>query len=187
MLMKKIYSIALVIIAAFVLTGCGDGGDEADKLEKRIEQLEHRVDEMETKIAEKSEDIADLDADTADDIDMDDGNSENSPAPTTAADTIAPDSMETLTKAVEEVTAKIDDAVPPSDIDEKRARFFNLKDEIDAISRRLDAYDDDMESQYKQNSLSYEDYRGRERLLEELEDTLDKSEDKLERTFKMDD
>lgn len=186
MLMKKINLLALVIITAFVLTGCGDG-DEVDKLEDRIEQLEHRVTEMETNITEKSEDTADLDADSDDDMEADSGNSEKSPTPTTAADTIAPDSMETLTKAVEEVTAKMDTAVPPSDIDKKRAQFFNLKDEMDAVSHRLDAYDDDMESQYKQNSLSYEDYRGRERLLKELEDTLDKSEDKLERTFKMDD
>lgn len=100
---------------------------------------------------------------------------------------LTPDTTESLTKAVDEVTAKADSAVPNGNTEEKRAQFFNLKDELDLTDQRLDSFDDYIESQYKQGQLSYEDYRSQEQILENLEDKLDASEDKLERTFGIDD
>lgn len=47
-----------------------------------------------------------------------------------------------------------------------------------------DAY---IEAQYKQGNLSYEDYRNQEQALEDIEDKLDASEDRLERTFGIND
>ena len=86
-----------------------------------------------------------------------------------------------------EVTNKADSAIPSDNTDEKRAQFIELKNEIDTVDHRLDKHDDYIENLYKRGEISYDDYRNQEKQLDELEDKLDASEDKLEYTFGIDD
>ncbi|MDE5780453.1 MAG: hypothetical protein K2I03_03115 [Lachnospiraceae bacterium] len=97
------------------------------------------------------------------------------------------DTIESLTNAVDEVTKKADSSIPSDNTDEKRAQFIELKDEIDTVDHRLDKYDDYIENLYKRGEISYDDYRNQEKQLDELEDKLDASEDKLEFNFGIDD
>ncbi|MDE6231940.1 MAG: hypothetical protein K2M60_01130 [Lachnospiraceae bacterium] len=97
------------------------------------------------------------------------------------------DTIESLTNAVDEVTKKADSTIPSDNKDEKRAQFIELKNEIDTVDHRLDKYDDYIENLYKRGEISYDDYRNQEKQLDELEDKLDASEDKLEFNFGIDD
>lgn len=170
----KLFVLPLAVLSVFTLTGCGNQDNTSyNKLEERVEQLEQEV----ASLKKASTDNSKNNVDTADSADN---------TADTAADTsknATTDTIESLTKAVDEVTAKTDSATPSGNTDEKTTQFFNLKDELDLIDQRLDSYEDYIESQYKQSNLSYDDYRNEERALKELEDKLDASEDKLERTF----
>ncbi|MBD5134339.1 MAG: entericidin EcnA/B family protein [Lachnospiraceae bacterium] len=97
------------------------------------------------------------------------------------------DTIESLINAVDEVTKKADSAIPSDNKDEKQAQFIELKDEIDTVDHRLDKHDDYIENLYKRGEISYDDYRSQEKQLDELEDKLDASEDKLEFNFGIDD
>lgn len=97
------------------------------------------------------------------------------------------DTIDSLTNAVDEVTKKADSAIPSDNKDEKKAQFIELKNEIDTVDHRLDKHDDYIENLYKRGEISYDDYRSQEKQLDELEDKLDASEDKLEFNFGIDD
>lgn len=175
----KLFTLSLTILSIFMLTGCGDDNNkDADypKLESRVAQLEQDVATLKNTAADNS--TSNLDAESPD-------NSDN-PSNTNSNETVS-DTIESLTSAVDEVTAKADSATPSGNTKENRTQFLNLKDELDLVDRRLDTYDDYIEAQYKQGNLSYEDYRKQEQALEDIEDKLDASEDRLERTFGIND
>lgn len=178
----KRFTLSLTILSIFMLTGCdADDNKDADypKLESRVAQLEQDVATLKNTAANHS--TSNLDTDSTDDS----GNSDT-PSNTNSNEAVS-DTIESLTSAVEEVTAKADSATPSGNTKENRTQFFNLKDELDLVERRLDAYDDYIEAQYKQSNLTYEDYRNQEQALEDIEDKLDASEDRLERTFGIND
>lgn len=174
----KSFVLPLAVLSVFTLTACGNQDNTSyNKLEERVEQLEQEVATLKKASTDNSINNVDI-TDSAD-------NTADTPADTSKNATT--DTIESLTKVVDEVTAKADSATPSGNTDEKTTQFFNLKDELDLIDQRLDSYEDYIESQYKQGNHSYDDYRSQKRTLKELEDKLDASEDKLERTFGIDD
>ena len=176
----KLLALSLSVLSIFMLAGCNDNDKNHayyDQLEKRVDQLEQEVATLKNTATDNSTNSFDVAGVTDNSIDLSN----------TVSNEDTSDTIESLTKAVDEVTAKADSATPSGSADEKRTQFFNLKDELDLVDRRLDTYDDYIESQYKQGNLSYEDYRNQERTLESMEDKLDASENKLERTFGIDD
>lgn len=168
--------LSLIVVFAFSFVGCGTGDNKREaELEKKIEQLKQQVAELEEKATNDS-------VSTSHNISSTD--KPNNVEATDATDNHVPsDTVESLTKDVKKVIQKADAATPSGNADEKKTKFFELKDELDLVEDRLDDYDDYIESQYKRGSLSYEDYKKQERSLSDLEDKLDVSEDKLERTF----
>ena len=48
------------------------------------------------------------------------------------------------------------------------------------MDNEIDAYEDELERMYRNNTLSYNDFRNYDYDLESIEDILDKAEDKLE-------
>ena len=176
---SKLFALSLTVLSIFILTGCDDD-DNKDanyrKLESRVAQLEQDIATLKNTGTDNS--TSSLDAESTD-------NSADSS--NTISNEAASDTIESLTSAVEEVTAKADSATPSGNKDESRTQFFNLKDELDLVERRLDTYYDYIEAQYKQGNLSYEDYRNQEQALEDIENKLDASEDRLERTFGIND
>ena len=173
---SKLFALSLTVLSIFILTGCDDD-DNKDanyrKLESRVAQLEQDIATLKNTGTNNSTNSESTD------------NSANSS--NTISNEAASDTIESLTSAVEEVTSKADSATPSGNTEESRTQFFNLKDELDLVERRLDTYDDYIKAQYKQGNLSYEDYRNQEQALEDIEDKLDASEDRLERTFGIND
>lgn len=173
--MKNLKGILLlfVTVSVFAVSGCksGDNSQEAE-LGKQIEELQKQVDDL-----KKGQAIP-----PADNIE-DAGTVQPSADVKPVATNVVSDTVESLSKEVDKVTAKVDSATIPKDQNEKRTNFYALKDELDSVEDRIDAYDDYMESQRKQGKLSYDDYKKQERQLDDLEDRLDAFEDILEKNF----
>ena len=177
--MKKIRLTAFVAIFvfAFALAGCSAGNDsEKEELEAKVEQLEQQVTDLQRSAGQESDSTADK-AVLPDNIQED-----NNTAAGSSGDT-----LDTLETAVSDAVKKVNSAKPSGSASDKRDQFFTLKHELESMEDRLDYYDDDMEAQYRQGSLSLEDYRAQEHSLELLENQLDMAEDTLEYTFGMDD
>lgn len=164
-IMKK-KNIALTgIITALLLTGCQTTNNtaETDELKQQIAQLEQQVTELEQQ-----------------------GTTAVVPE-TTPAENSTTDTLENLTKQVDDFAAKAEAAAPGNDNAVNTETFFSLKKESNQIENALDRHEDELERQLRAGTLTKEAFRETDRELERLEDILDNTEDRLEYTFGIDD
>ena len=205
--MKKKLLAAAGLIGVLVLAGCAGGtNSETEQLKQQIAQLEQQVTELENSSA--SDSAADASADDTASAQTDDAASTDATAdastdaaadaPTdTAADTAAdPAAGNTGTAAVptiDELTEEVDAFVKKADeealssAEKTLENYFTLKQEAEEIERDLERHEDDLEFQYRNRSLTPDDYRAKERELDLLEDKLDAAEDTLEYVYGIDD
>lgn len=94
---------------------------------------------------------------------------------------------EELSTMVDDFVKKADTAVPAGTGQESMEQFFSLKQAESQIDRALDLHEGELENQYRNGTLTSEEYRTLEQELEQLEDRLDDAEDRLERTFGIND
>ena len=198
--MKKRLLVAAGVAGLLVLAGC-QSGDSAgtEQLKQQIAQLEQQVTELENSSASDTADDT-ASADTADDT----ANTADTSTDAEAADTAAGDATaasdasagNTGTAAVltiDELTTKVDafvekaDAEAASSAEKVLENYFTLKQEAEEIDRELERYEDDLEYQYRNGSLTRDDYRAKEREADLLEDKLDAAEDTLEYVYGIDD
>lgn len=95
--------------------------------------------------------------------------------------------MDELSTMVDTFVTKAENASPSGTVSESTEQFFTLKQEEKQIDDCLDRHEDELESLYRNNSLTREEYKKLEHELERLEDKLDDAEDLLEYTFGIDD
>ena len=95
--------------------------------------------------------------------------------------------LDALTEKVQKAVQNADAATASGSLNERISVFFEHKTALDALDRELDALEDDFEAQYRSGSLRYEDFRTRDRKIEDLEESLDDAEDRLENRFALDD
>ena len=199
--MKKKLLAAAGLIGVLVLAGCAGGANsETEQLKQQIAQLEQQVTELENSSAADTADDAasaqtdDAAADTSTDAAADTSADQAAEASTGAADTAAAGNtgttatptFEELTEKVEAYVAKVDEDAASS-AQKTLENYFTLKQEEDAIDRELEYYEDDLEFQYRNGSLTRDEYRLKERELDLLEDKLDAAEDTLEFVYGIDD
>ena len=199
--MKKKLLAAAGLIGVLVLAGCAGGANsETEQLKQQIAQLEQQVTELENSSAADTADDAasaqtdDAAADTSTDAAADTSADQTAEASTGAADTAAAGNtgttatptFEELTEKVEAYVAKVDEDAASS-AQKTLENYFTLKQEEDAIDRELEYYEDDLEFQYRNGSLTRDEYRLKERELDLLEDKLDAAEDTLEFVYGIDD
>ena len=211
-IMKKqnLFVLSFVTLSLFTIAGCGTTNNNREaELEEKITKLEQQIATLE---AEKDENTTTDTSNTTDAsiqtnetgaIDNNGTITENSTTNQNGTNGNTADinrtddnqdtttdvssySIDSLTKEVDKIVKKVDVATPSKDTDKKRTEFFLLKDEVNVVENRIDEYDDYLESQYKKGDITYEDYRKKEKELDALEEHLDEAEDKLERTFGMD-
>lgn len=183
----KLCILSLSLLFAFILVGCGNAnGNREAELEEKITQLEQQIATLE---AEKTANVSVGEFNTTKNINQNGEVSATASGSVTTDERkdVSADTVESLTKEVDKVVKKIDAATPSKDKEKKETVFFQLKEELDIVEDRIDAYEDCVESQYRQGSISYEDYKKKEQQLEVLENKLDKWEDKLESSFRLDD
>lgn len=65
--------------------------------------------------------------------------------------------------------------------------FFALDSEFNQLETELDTYENQKKAEYRNGSLSWEQYRTLELQLEQIEDRLDNAQDSLELRFGVDD
>ena len=198
--MKKRLLVAAGVAGLLVLAGCQRGDSaETEQLKQQIAQLEQQVTELENSSASDTADDT-ASADTADDT----ANTADTSTDAEAADTAAGDATaasdasagNTGTAAVltiDELTTKVDafvekaDAEAASSAEKVLENYFTLKQEAEEIDRELERYEDDLEYQYRNGSLTRDYYRTKEREADLLEDKLDAAEDTLEYVYGIDD
>lgn len=189
--MKKRLLVAAGVAGLLVLAGCQSGDSaETEQLKQQIAQLEQQVTELENSSASDTTDDT-ASADTANTADT----STDAAAGDTTADTAA-SAGNTGTAAVltiDELTTKVDEFVEKADAEALSSsekvleNYFTLKQEAEEIDRELERYEDDLEYQYRNGSLTRDDYRAKEREADLLEDKLDAAEDTLEYVYGIDD
>lgn len=170
--MKNLKLLPLIALLTLAISGCTAPVDEASA--DREKELENRIAELEQEITSLEKENVSTNSVTAND---DTGQVASSEVET----------LDSLEKAVTDAVSKVDSATPSGTAQENQTKFFDLKNELDALDNKLDSHDDYLEAQYRQNLISYEEYRSQEKKLEKLEDTLENAEDRLERTFGIDD
>ncbi len=206
--MKKTMLCAIAILASCAFAGCGQGaGDaETEALRRQVADLQSQVEELQQNSA-SGEDTGvpaenapdDTDAVTqAESLPADDAAPANPPADNSnQSDTASSqadsalssedgDTMASLETLVDDYASRADallDGGSNPDLDE----YFAYKQESEEIDRRLDRYDNDLERQVRDGSLSRDDYHKAERQLDLLEESLDHAEESLEYYFGIDD
>lgn len=90
--------------------------------------------------------------------------------------------IEELTTMVEDFEQKTKD-ISSTNTDSDMDQFLSLKKERKELERLLDDYEDNLERQYRNGSLSRDKYKNKDRKLDALEDRLDDVEDRLEIAF----
>lgn len=189
--MKKIKSciVSLSLLFVFTLAGCENAnGNREAELEEKITQLEQQIATLEAeKTANVSVGVPDVTESTNQSEEVSQTASVSADERENVTKDASPDTIDSLTKEVSKVAKKVDAAQPSKEKEKKQTEFFQLKEELDVVEERLDAYEDSIESQYRQGSISYEEYKSEEKQLDALEDKLEKWEDKLESSFGLDD
>lgn len=177
--MRKRNIILTGIITALLLTGCQAANTntaETEALKQQIAQLEQQVTELEQQ------------GTTAVVPETTPTESSTTVVPeTTPAKSSTTDTLENLTKQVDDFIAKAEAAAPGNDNTANTETFFSLKRESNQIENALDRHEDELERQLRDGTLTKEAFREADRELERLEDLLDDSEDRLEYTFGIDD
>lgn len=90
---------------------------------------------------------------------------------------------------IEELTAMVEDfeqktkGISSNNTDSDMDQFLSLKKERKQLERLLDDYEDELEKQYRNGSLSRDEYKDKDRELDSLDDRLDDVEDRLEIAF----
>lgn len=197
--MKKRLLVAAGVAGLLVLAGCQNGDSaETEQLKQQIAQLEQQVTDLENSSAsDTTDDTASADTvdDTANTTENTGDASTDAAAGDTTADTAA-SAGNTGTAAVltiDELTTKVDEFVEKADAEALSSsekvleNYFTLKQEAEEIDRELERYEDDLEYQYRNGSLTRDDYRAKEREADLLEDKLDAAEDTLEYVYGIDD
>lgn len=163
--------VSIAVLAMLLMSGCGNSREQ--ELENQVKQLEQQISDLQNGTGS---------ADDANDT-PDDSGTDGSADDAAATDT----DLDALTQKVSDAVAKADATKPSGTTEQKRSQFFEQKAALDALDREVDTCEDDAETQYRSGTLSYDEFRARDRALEKLEDSLDDAEDRLEDRFGFDD
>lgn len=194
--MKKRTLLAIGAITVLLLTGCQSSSSnaETEALKEQVAQLEQQIADLQTADSSDNttaaDDTAAADAQAADtsanagtDAAADTGTTDTAAADTGSSSTTY--TLEELTTMVNDYVAKAEAAAPSGSNDMEQ--FFSLKQEANQIDNELEIHENELERQYRDGTLTRDEFRTNERELDHLEDLLDAAEDQLEYVFGIDD
>lgn len=200
----------IAMAAALSLTACSSQKSENAQLKQQVEQLEQQVTDLQNQTESDSpsggatdesyavpQNTSDLSGNAPTDKALPEDTAENRAAADTPAgsahheehahyDTGSADAS-ALAALIQDLSQRINDAVPTGSDQEQREQFYSLKGEIDLAEKEIDSLEDELEAQRRAGSLNTVSYQTREAELESLEDQLDVCEDQLEYVFGIDD
>lgn len=162
---KRLLFILCTVMLASIPAGCGSKKeDQLAKLEKKVTELQNDIEELQAVKEEKETEAV-----------------SNSDAEDKSSAT-----LEGLTASVERIKEDTDTLIPAKTEAERMTQYFDLKNKMKSLEERIDAYDDNLEIQYKNHTLSYTDYCIQERSAEDLTDQLENFETALQQTLRVD-
>lgn len=162
MIKLKIVKIIGIIGISLLLFGCEN---ETDRLEDKVDLLEDKIDAL---------------------LDQNNINSSNDSVINNGEGTTTVDTsnIENTIKDYENKANDLLDSInklsTPSNRSDAINLFWEWKVEIEKLDNEIDTYEDELERMYRNNTLSYNDFRNYDYDLESIEDILDKAEDNLE-------
>ena len=91
------------------------------------------------------------------------------------------------TSEAQGIQNSINNLTVPGNRSDAISLYWEWKNKLETLENKLDRYEDELERMYRNNQLSYSDYRTFDRSLESIEDILDRAEDTLEYITNYDD
>ncbi len=174
MFMKNGLKITCLVAAGLLLTGCNDS--EIDRLEDKVEHLEEKIDAL--------LDQGNISTPNNDNF----NNVTNNGEGTTTVDTSSITSnINTYRTEADNMYDSISKLNIPSNRSEVIDLYWEWKINIEDLENRLDRYENELERMYRNNELSYTDFRTFDRKIEDIENTLDRAESELEYLTNYDD
>ncbi len=171
--MKKTWKFVCLLIAGLLLTGCNN--------DNKIEELEEQVDHLEEKIDALLEQNNTTVEDNKTTI-TNDGEGTTTVDTSEITSTISSYNSDAL-----DIQNSINNLKIPSSRSETIDLYFEWKYKIEDLENELDRYEDTLEKMYRNNELSYTDFRSFDKEIEDIENILDKAEDELEYQTNYDD
>lgn len=166
------FTVLLFFGMSLLLIGCGNNSEE-----QRIAELEAEVERLQN---EQNSDDASATGDATDDANNQDQASRNQT-------TYDNPTVQDFSDRADELISQAEAAEVPSDRDVRIDSYFELDSKFNALELEMDTYEDQQEGEYRSGSLTWDDYRSLELQLEQIEERLDASQDKLENRFGIDD
>ncbi len=159
-----------------MLTGCND--NEVDRLEDRIDNLEDKIDAL---LDQNGVNTGGNTGNTTDTV-INEGEGET---------TVDTSSIEATISGYESdansLASTISNLTTPSNRSDAIDLYWEYKREIEELENAVDRYENELERMYRNNTLSYNDFRTYDRLLEDIDNILDRAEDDLEYITRYDD
>lgn len=173
--MRKTFKFACLVMAGLLLTGCTD--DEVERLEDKVDHLEEKIDALleQNNVNNPSTD------DGANNV-TNDGEGETTTDTSKITSTISDYNSE-----AKEIQSSIENLNVPSNRSDAIDLYWEWKTTIESLENKLDRYENELEGMYRNNELSYTDFRNFDKQIEDIENILDRAEDELERQTNYDD
>lgn len=180
--MKTKFLLLIVTLSTFIFTGCqsNDLSAENQALKQRISELEHQLTQLQETNNTAATPAMDENA-NAETV------SQNTATNNVSETTAAIYTLEELSAMVDEFVASVGSVTPDVNNSGNLDQFFSLKRQGDQIEHALENHENDLEDQYRANTITREDYRKLDREIEKLEELLDSACNRLEITFGIDD
>ena len=171
--MKTQIKIISLLVIVSLLTGCNDNKTEI--LVKKVDNLEEKIDSL----LEQNNINTPNDSSTTI---TNDGEGETTVNTSEIEDTISEYNDEATN-----IQNNIENLTIPNNRSETIDLYWEWKRTIEELETKLDRYENELESMYRNNELSYTDFRTFDRQLEDIENILDRAEDDLEYQTNYDD
>lgn len=95
--------------------------------------------------------------------------------------------LEAVKNSISALETEIEKIKVPSGRSARKATYRTYEKKLDAIDKKLDAYEDDYEDMYRAGKISKSVLKAKKRVIDRLEDRLDDLEDLLEDMLDLDD
>lgn len=173
-LLKNFLKVCMIIGLSLALSACDN--EENEMLVNRVNHLEEKIDTLLEQNGINSNDI------TNNDTVINDGEGS-----TTVDTSEIEKNLDNYQTEANDISTDIDNLKVSSNRSETINLFFKWKATIEELDTKLDYYENELESLYLNNELSYSDYRKYDREIEDIENILDKAENNLEYKTNYDD
>lgn len=183
--MKKRLGVGLLLIMVMVLfCSCKDESSNQDyegligEAKEEINTLSAKIDQLEASLSDVTDRM-----ETSFGDDRNGTDNTTSPAPTSNADaTILPEDYNGYKKQADQLKDAIE-----TNKSKDNSKFHEYKKALISLDNELDLCEEQLENAYDSGNLTWDQYKKRNNQLDDIETTLDRAEDLLEKQFNVDD